>query len=56
MIKKIIQRVFAGAVALLLVWIAFSYIDIISDNTTAEPAHSKYNIFVLMNGGSEATR
>jgi hypothetical protein len=43
-----IAYVFAGLAAAFLVWIAASYIDVISDNITAEPKHSNLNAFVLL--------
>lgn len=45
---KAIQRITAGLVAAFLVWIAASYIDVVSDNITAEPQHSNLNAFVLL--------
>lgn len=42
-----VKRIFAGLGAAFLVWIAASYIDVISDNITPEPQHSNINAFVL---------
>jgi hypothetical protein len=45
---KTAQRLAAGLVAAFLVWIAASYIDVVSDNITAAPQHSNLNAFVLL--------
>lgn len=45
MTKKVLTRVFDVAVLLLALWIALSYFDIISDNTTLHATHSDFNIF-----------
>lgn len=43
-----LSYILAGLAAAFLVWIAASYIDVISDNITAEPQHSNLNAFVLL--------
>jgi hypothetical protein len=50
MIKKLIANTAALIIAVLLLWIAFSYIDIVSDNNSVAPAHSNLNAFVLLGG------
>lgn len=43
-----LSYIFAGLAAAFLVWIAASYIDVISDNITEHPQHSDLNAFVLL--------
>lgn len=43
-----LSYIFAGLAAAFLVWIAASYIDVISDNITDSPKHSDLNAFVLL--------
>lgn len=45
MIKKIAYYIYLAVSVLFVAWAAFSYIDIVSDNTSATPKHSEYNIF-----------
>lgn len=44
---KTLKYIFYGIVAAFIIWIAASYIDIISDNLTENPKHSEYNAIVL---------
>ena len=48
MTKKLLYNLPAIVGALLLVWIALSYFDIVLDNTSAAPVHSSYNLFILL--------
>jgi hypothetical protein len=50
MIKKLLHNIPALIVAVLIAWIAFSYIDIVSDNNSVAPVHSNLNAFVLLGG------
>ena len=36
-----------------IAWLAFSFIDIVSDNTSREPQHADINAFVLVTKGRE---
>lgn len=45
--KKIAYNIFSVFGVLLLVWIAWSFIDVVADNCTPAPVHSNFNIFVL---------
>ena len=47
MIKKIISGTFYTVGALFLLWVFVSWVDIVADNNTADPIHSKYNLFVI---------
>lgn len=47
-IMKTAQRIAAGMLAAFLLWIAASYIDVVSDNITDSPKHSNLNAFVLL--------
>lgn len=38
---------------LFVLWVAFSFCDIIADNNRPNPTHSDYNIFVLINNINE---
>ena len=45
---KTLKYIFYGIAAAFLVWIAASYIDVVSDNITEQPQHSNLNAFVLL--------
>lgn len=45
---KTLKYIFYGIAAAFIIWIAGSYIDVISDNITAKPQHSNINAFVLL--------
>lgn len=45
---KTLKYIFYGIAAAFIIWIAGSYIDVISDNITAAPKHSNINAFVLL--------
>ena len=38
---------FCGVCALFLLWFAFSWFDVITDNMSENPQHSQYNAFVM---------
>ena len=42
------RRIAAGIGAALLLWVAASYLDIISDNIAPEPKHADINAFVIL--------
>ena len=35
-------------IIVMMMWMMFSWIDIVSDNTSEEPRHSQYNFFCMM--------
>ena len=43
-----ISLILSGIALLFLLWVCASWVDVIADNLTPEPTHSKYNFFVLM--------
>ena len=43
-----IKNVFVFLFIALSIYFMFCFVDIVSDNTTPDPVHNKYNIFVLM--------
>ena len=48
MVKKIAKRTMMMIMVLMMMWMMFSWIDIVSDNTSSEPRHSQYNFFCMM--------
>ena len=46
--KKIIKNTVITIVVMMMMWMSFSWIDIVSDNTSDEPKHSQYNFFCMM--------
>lgn len=48
MVKKIAKRTMMMIMVLMMMWMSFSWIDIVSDNTSDEPRHSQYNFFCMM--------
>lgn len=45
---KIIGKVITGICALFLLWVFFSWVDVVSDNCSPNPQHSDLNLFVLI--------
>ena len=45
MLKKIITCALWVPLVIFIAWIALSFVDVATDNTTPGPDHSKYNIF-----------
>lgn len=43
-----IKKALYGAVIIALLWIAFSFIEIIAGNTAPDPAYSNYNFFAIV--------
>lgn len=55
MLKKYISKIPGAVCALLLVWLALSYIDIVADNNGGAAVHSEYNLILVLNEyGKEA--
>jgi hypothetical protein len=54
MIKKLIANIPALIIAVLIAWIALSWVDIVTDNCTAEPVHSAFNFFNILAEGVTA--
>ena len=52
-IKAILKSILALALSALLVWFAWSVIDVINDNNYPNPTHSEYNLIVLIFGENE---
>lgn len=50
MLNKIISII----CAIILAWLAFSWADIVVDNTDPNPTHWKYNAIVLLTDWAEA--
>ena len=46
--KKMIMNVITIACVIMLSWIALSFIDIVSDNSTMAPEHSNINAFSVL--------
>ena len=46
-------NVLTAVSAVFLLWVAFSFCDVIADNNAPDPVHSDYNIFVLINDFNE---
>lgn len=53
--KKIIKVAFYSVVILFAAWFILSWGDIVADNSTPNPVHHPYNLFVLMTKEDEAT-
>lgn len=45
---KKIKYLIIAIILLFVVWVTISYIDIISDNYSPNPDHSKYNLFTIV--------
>lgn len=43
-----IGNIFAGIAFAFLLWIAVSWVDVVSDNLKPAPEHSNINFFVIM--------
>jgi hypothetical protein len=54
MIKKIAHYIYYSACVILLAWILFSYIDIVSDNNSSASVHSAFNFFNILAEGVTA--
>jgi hypothetical protein len=52
MIKKLIANIPALIIAVLIAWIALSWVDVVADNTHSAATHSAYNFFVLIGEGA----
>jgi hypothetical protein len=52
MIKKIIANIPALIIAVLLAWIALSWVDVVTDNNTTSPTHSNVNFFSMISEGA----
>jgi hypothetical protein len=52
MIKKLIANIPALIIAVLIAWIALSWVDVVTDNNTAQPVHSENNFFYLLSEGA----
>lgn len=48
---KTLERLYYITLAALLLWVAFSFFDIVIDNITAAPQHSPLNFFVILTNG-----
>lgn len=46
--RKVLKGIGYTVCVCLLVWFIASWVDVIADNSTQNPTHSKYNLFVLM--------
>lgn len=49
---KLLNVLTAVSVVFLL-WVAFSFCDVIADNNRPNPTHSEHNIFILINDFNE---
>ena len=47
MIRKVLSIALWSPVIVFLSWLSLSFVDIAIDNTTQNPEHSNYNIFVV---------
>ena len=45
---KVLKHIGGGLYAVLLLWIALSWADIVADNNYPNPQHSEYNFFTVM--------
>jgi hypothetical protein len=52
MIKKLIANIPALIIAVLIAWIALSWVDVVADNTSAAPTHSPVNFFSMISEGA----
>lgn len=52
MVKKLVYNAFCVLSVLFMLWIAFSWFDIVTDNTSAAPAHGSTNFFYLISEGA----
>lgn len=43
-----LENILAGICCAFILWLALSYVDIISDNLKENPKHSNLNAFVLL--------
>lgn len=46
--KKTVKTIGVSIIVAIIMWMSFSWIDIVSDNTSDEPKHSQYNFFCMM--------
>lgn len=47
-IAKALTTAMSIASILFIVWFVASWVDVIADNTSPNPVHSEYNLFVMM--------
>ena len=47
-IAKALTTAMCIASILFTAWFAWSWLDIVTDNTSPNPVHSEYNMFVMM--------
>lgn len=52
MIKKLIANIPALIIAVLIAWIALSWVDVVTDNTSAAPKHGAANFFSILAEGA----
>lgn len=48
MVKKIALYIYCSVCVVALAWLLFSWLDIVADNNTPKPEHSKYNAFSVV--------
>lgn len=46
--KKILESVVLTMSMIFILWFLLSWGDVVADNTSENPQHSEYNMFVLM--------
>ena len=51
--KKFLTRTLCVINAVFLLWMFASWVDIVWDNTSENPVHSEYNMFVMAFPGDE---
>jgi hypothetical protein len=47
MIKRVAMAVYTTLISLLMVWMLWSWADIVADNADDNPVHSEYNFFIV---------
>lgn len=47
MIRKVLSVALWSPVIVSFLWLSLSFVDIAIDNTTQNPEHSDYNLFIL---------
>ena len=47
MMKRVAMAVYTTLVSLLMVWMLWSWADIVDDNCAPNPVHSEYNFFIV---------
>ena len=53
MLSKMIKAVMCTVSIMLVMWLVWSWVDVVADNGHPNPIHSEYNLFVMMVNSAE---